>query len=57
MEEEHRTVRCPGCRTELRLAEARRKAEDDERAPLTCPTCGTGFDEVENLVHEPAVGP
>jgi endogenous inhibitor of DNA gyrase (YacG/DUF329 family) len=57
MAEQHRTVRCPGCGTELRFAEAREKAEQDDEAPLTCPTCGAGFDQTENLVHEPAVGP
>jgi endogenous inhibitor of DNA gyrase (YacG/DUF329 family) len=57
MADEHRTVRCPGCGTELRLAEARERADADEQAPLTCPTCGAGFDRDENVVHEPAIGP
>ena len=52
-----RVLRCPGCGQEVRVEEAADKGEQDEQAPFTCPTCGTGFDREGNLVHEPAIGP
>ena len=54
---DERTIRCPGCSAEVEVPEAREQAEQDEHAPLTCPTCGAGFDREGNLVHEPAIGP
>ena len=42
---------------EFELPEAQERSEQDEHAPLTCPTCGAGFDREGNLVHEPAIGP
>ena len=51
------TVRCPGCGQEVDIEEARARAREDDRAPLTCPTCGAGFDEHGDLRHEPAIGP
>ncbi len=51
------TLRCPACGQEVSVDDAAEKAEQDEQAPLTCPTCGAGFDRAGNLVHEPAVGP
>ena len=52
-----RTIRGPACRAEVAVAAAADKAREDEAAPYTCPTCGAGFDDEGNLVHEPAVGP
>jgi hypothetical protein len=57
MAEEHRTLKCPGCGAEVAADAAREQARQDEQAPLTCPTCGAGFDREGNLVHEPAIGP
>jgi hypothetical protein len=54
---EEQTIRCPGCSAEVPLPEAKGQAEQDAHAPLTCPTCGAGFDREGNLVHEPAIGP
>ena len=54
---EERTLRCPACGAEVTLAAAAEKGRQDEAAPYTCPTCGAGFDDDGNLVHEPAVGP
>jgi DNA-directed RNA polymerase subunit RPC12/RpoP len=54
---DERTIRCPSCGMEVAVADAREKSEADELSPLTCPTCGAGFDRDGNLVHEPAVGP
>ena len=54
---EEQTIRCPACGQEVAVSDASEKAEADARAPLTCPTCGAGFDRDGNLVHEPAVGP
>lgn len=51
------TVHCPACGQQVPLGDAKKKAEDDAHAPLTCPTCGAGFDRDGNLVHEPAIGP
>ncbi len=39
------------------MDDAAQKGEEDEHAPLTCPTCGAGFDRKGNLVHDPAIGP
>jgi DNA-directed RNA polymerase subunit RPC12/RpoP len=50
-------IRCPACGQVVADAAAEEKAEDDSHAPLTCPTCGAGFDRDGNLVHEPAIGP
>jgi len=50
-------IRCPACGQVVDASAAGTKAEDDAQAPLTCPTCGAGFDAEGNLVHEPAIGP
>lgn len=50
-------LRCPACGQVVEPAAAEKKSEDDSHAPLTCPTCGAGFDRDGNLVHEPAIGP
>ena len=42
---------------EVELAEAKEMGEQDDASPLTCPTCGAGFDREGNLRHEPAIGP
>jgi endogenous inhibitor of DNA gyrase (YacG/DUF329 family) len=52
-----RVIRCPSCGTEVAVEEAEERAEADEQAQLTCPTCGAGFDREGNLRHEPAIGP
>ena len=57
MNEEARTVRCPGCGQVVEGADAQAKGAGDEASPLTCPTCGAGFDADGKLVHEPAIGP
>ena len=54
---EKRTIRCPGCGMEVEVDEAEEMAEQDESSPLTCPTCGAGFDRAGNLRQEPAIGP
>jgi len=51
------TIRCPACSQVVALDEAVEKAGGDEAAPLTCPTCGAGFDREGTLLHEPAIGP
>jgi predicted RNA-binding Zn-ribbon protein involved in translation (DUF1610 family) len=51
------TLRCPACGQEVAIEEAREKAKHDDAAPLTCPTCGAGFDREGNLRHEAAIGP
>ncbi len=51
------TIRCPACSQVVGLDEAVEKAGGDEAAPLTCPTCGAGFDREGALLHEPAIGP
>jgi len=54
---EERVLRCPSCGAEVAVADAAAKGAEDEGSPLTCPTCGAGFDREGNLVHEPAIGP
>jgi uncharacterized C2H2 Zn-finger protein len=54
---DEKTIRCPGCSAVVELPEAKERSEQDAHAPLTCPTCGAGFDREGNLVHEPAIGP
>lgn len=54
---DERTIRCPGCSAEVAVADAKEQGEQDEHAPLTCTTCGAGFDREGNLVHDPAIGP
>ena len=51
------TIRCPGCGMEVEVGEAAERGEEDDQAPLTCPTCGAGFDRDGTLRHEPAIGP
>ncbi len=50
-------LRCPACGQVVEASEAEEKGEGDRAAPLTCPTCGAGFDGDGNLLHEPAIGP
>ena len=54
---ERSTVRCPGCSMEVEVDEAAERGRQDDGAPVTCPTCGAGFDRDGNLRHEPAIGP
>jgi endogenous inhibitor of DNA gyrase (YacG/DUF329 family) len=57
VESEKRTVRCPGCGQVVDMGEAHERGARDDAAPLTCPTCGAGFDAEGKLRHEPAIGP
>lgn len=57
MTDETNSLRCPACGQVVPLDDAADRAEEDDQAPLTCPTCGAGFDRDGNLVHEPAIGP
>ncbi len=50
-------IRCPACGQVIEESAAEEKSESDSHAPLTCPTCGAGFDRAGKLVHEPAIGP
>ena len=54
---EDATIRCPACGQVVEVATASAKGEADETSPLTCPTCGAGFDREGNLVHDAAIGP
>jgi endogenous inhibitor of DNA gyrase (YacG/DUF329 family) len=51
------SIRCPACGQMVEIDEAEEKASEDPHAPLTCPTCGAGFDREGTLRHEPAIGP
>jgi len=50
-------VECPACGKPVEIEEAKAVGKDDDHAPLTCPTCGAGFDREGNLVHDPVIGP
>jgi len=50
-------VECPACGKEVEIEEAKALGQGDDKAPLTCPTCGAGFDRDGKLVHDPLVGP
>jgi endogenous inhibitor of DNA gyrase (YacG/DUF329 family) len=51
------SVECPACGHQVPLPDAEERGDQDELAPLSCPTCGAGFDREGNLRHEPAIGP
>jgi endogenous inhibitor of DNA gyrase (YacG/DUF329 family) len=50
-------VECPACGREVPVLDAEERGQQDEDAPLSCPTCGAGFDRDGNLRHEPRIGP
>jgi transcription elongation factor Elf1 len=51
------SIRCPGCGQVVEVDAAVEQGEQDDAAPLTCPTCGAGFTHGGELVHDPAIGP
>ncbi len=51
------TLRCPACGQVVEVEQAQAKGQGDGASPLTCPTCGAGFDREGNLTHEAAIGP
>jgi len=50
-------VECPACGREVPVLDAEEHGAQDNEAPLSCPTCGAGFDREGNLRHEPPIGP
>jgi endogenous inhibitor of DNA gyrase (YacG/DUF329 family) len=51
------SVRCPACGQVVEVEAASEQGTHDKSAPLTCPTCGAGFTENGEFVHDPALGP
>jgi predicted RNA-binding Zn-ribbon protein involved in translation (DUF1610 family) len=50
-------LRCPSCGQVIDRGDARRQGREDEVAALTCPTCGAGIGDDDELLHDPVIGP